>query len=99
MALVLASSSPRRSEILTALGIPFVVDPADIPEEVAPGESGERAASRLAAEKAACVAARRPESWVLAADTLVLLGGRILGKPRDGAEAAEMLRFLGGRRD
>jgi septum formation protein len=94
---VLASSSPRRSEILTALGIPFVVDPADIPEEIAPGESGERAASRLAAEKAACVAARRPESWVLAADTLVLLGGRILGKPRDGAEAAEMLRFLGGR--
>ena len=97
MALVLASSSPRRSEILTALGIPFVVDPAEIPEEIAPGESGERAASRLAAEKAACVAARRPESWVLAADTLVLLGGRILGKPRDGAEAAEMLRFLGGR--
>ena len=97
MALVLASSSPRRAEILTALGIPFVVDPAEIPEEIAPGESGERAASRLAAEKAACVAARRPESWVLAADTLVLLGGRILGKPRDGAEAAEMLRFLGGR--
>jgi septum formation protein len=97
VALVLASSSPRRAEILTALGIPFVVDPAEISEEIAPGESGERAASRLAAEKAACVTARRPESWVLAADTLVLLGGRILGKPRDGAEAAEMLRFLGGR--
>ena len=79
------------------MGIPFVVDPADIPEEIAPGESAERAASRIAADKAACVAARRPQSWVLAADTLVLLDSRILGKPRDGAEAAEMLRFLAGR--
>ena len=96
MALVLASSSPRRAEILTALGIPFVVDPADILEEIAPGESAEHAASRLAAEKAAAVAAHRPDSWILAADTLVLKEGRILGKPRDDADAATMLRFLAG---
>jgi septum formation protein len=94
--LVLASSSPRRAEILTALGIPFTVVPADIVEEIAAGESAESAASRLAAEKAACVAAHRPGSWILAADTLVLKEGRILGKPRDDAEAAEMLRFLAG---
>jgi septum formation protein len=84
-------------EILTSLGVPFEVDPADVPEDIAPGESAERAASRLAADKAACVAARRPDSWILAADTLVLREGRILGKPRDEAEAAGMLRFLGGQ--
>ena len=94
--IILASSSPRRAEILTSLGIPFLVDPADIVEEIAPGESAERAASRLAAEKAAHVAARRPDSWILAADTLVLKEGRILGKPRDDADAAGMLRFLAG---
>jgi septum formation protein len=94
--IILASSSPRRAEILTALGIPFTIDPADIVEEIAPGESAERAASRLAADKAACVAARRSDSWILAADTLVLKEGRILGKPRDDADAATMLRFLAG---
>ena len=94
--IILASSSPRRAEILTALGIPFVVVPADIVEEIAPGESAERAASRLAAEKAAAVAAHRPDTWILAADTLVLKEGRILGKPRDDDDAARMLRFLAG---
>jgi septum formation protein len=94
--IILASSSPRRAEILTALGIPFAIVPADIVEAIAPGESGQRAASRLAAEKAAHVAAQRPDSWILAADTLVLKEGRILGKPRDDADAAEMLRFLSG---
>ncbi|HZT11108.1 MAG TPA: Maf family protein [Actinomycetota bacterium] len=97
IALVLASSSPRRSEILTSLGIPFAANPADVDERLRPGESGEAAASRLASDKAALVAARHPESWVLAADTLVLLDGDILGKPRDDAEAAEMLRRLAGR--
>ena len=97
LALVLASSSPRRAEILTSLGIPYVVDPADVNEEIRPGESGEAASSRLASEKAASIVKRHPHSWVLAADTLVLLGGDILGKPRDDSEAAEMLRRLSGR--
>jgi septum formation protein len=87
---------PAAGGILTALGIPFATDPADIVEEIAPGESAERAASRLATEKAAAVAVRRPDSWILAADTLVLREGRILGKPRDDADAATMLRFLAG---
>ena len=95
--LVLASSSPRRAEILTSLGIPFVVDPADVPEEIRPGESARDATSRLAAEKAAQAAARHPDSWVLAADTLVLLGEEILGKPRDDADARRMLGLLAGR--
>jgi septum formation protein len=97
MRLVLASSSPRRAEILTTLGIPFLVTPADVDETVAPGESGPAAAVRLAREKAAAAAARRPDDWVLAADTLVLLDGAILGKPADDTEAREMLRSLSGR--
>jgi len=95
--LVLASSSPRRAEILTSLGIPFVVDPADVPEEIRPGESARDAVSRLAADKAAHVAARHPDSWVLAADTLVLVGETILGKPRDDLDARRMLGLLAGR--
>jgi septum formation protein len=97
MPLVLASASPRRAEILTALGIPFTVVATDVDETVAPGESGRAAASRLAAEKAAASAALRPGDWVLGADTLVLLDDAILGKPRDGTDARGMLRRLSGR--
>ena len=79
------------------MGIPFFVDASDVSEEVRPGESAGVAASRLAADKAAHVAARHPDSWVLAADTLVLLGEEILGKPRDDAEAGRMLAALAGR--
>jgi septum formation protein len=82
---------------LTALGIPFTVVATDVDETVAPGESGRAAASRLAAEKAAALAALRPGDWVLAADTLVLLDDAILGKPRDGTDARGMLRRLSGR--
>jgi nucleoside triphosphate pyrophosphatase len=95
--LVLASESPRRAEILTGLGIPFTVDPPSVEEKVGVGETAQRAASRLAAEKGAQVAARHPETWVLAADTLVFLAGEILGKPADAADAARMLRRLSGQ--
>ena len=95
--LVLASASPRRAEILTSLGIPFRVAATDIAEEMLPGETAETAAQRLAAEKARAAAARDPESWVLAADTLVFLEGDTLGKPRDDREAAAMLGRLAGR--
>jgi septum formation protein len=95
--LVLASSSPRRAEILTSLGVPFLVDPSHVPEEVLPGEEAAAAVSRLAADKAAEVAARRPGEWILAADTLVLLGPDLLGKPADDLEAASMLRRIAGR--
>lgn len=95
--LILASASPRRAEILTSLGIPFVVIPTEIPEEPLPGEATEAAVRRLAAEKAALAAERSPESWVLAADTLVFLDGETLGKPRDDRDAAAMLGRLAGR--
>jgi septum formation protein len=95
--LILASSSPRRAQILTELGIPFEVDPADVDETLRSGEAPDAAAARLAAAKAASVAARRPGDWILAADTLVFLEGAILGKPQDDREAAEMLRRLSGR--
>jgi septum formation protein len=95
--LVLASASPRRAEILRSLGIPFIVVPADIPEDLRPGETAEAAARRLAAEKAARVSERRPDAWVLAADTLVVLEEAVLGKPADDADAGAMLRRLSGR--
>ena len=95
--LVLASASPRRAEILTSLGIPFTVSAADVDETVAPGESGRAAAARLARAKAAVAAARQPDDWVLAADTLVLLDGAVLGKPGNEEEARDMLRSLSGR--
>jgi septum formation protein len=68
-----------------------------VDESVLPGETGHSAASRLAGEKAAAAAARHPHEWILAADTLVLLDGAVLGKPRDDAEAGEMLHALSGR--
>ena len=95
--LILASASPRRAEILSSLGIPFTVAPADVPEEMLPGETAESGARRLARDKAEFAALRNPDAWVLAADTLVFLDGATLGKPRDDGEAAAMLRRLAGR--
>ena len=93
--LVLASGSPRRARILEALGVSFRVVVTDADETLLPGEEAGAAAERLARLKAGCV--RGEALPVLAADTLVTCAGRILGKPRDAAEAAEMLRLLSGR--
>ncbi len=95
--LILASASPRRAEILTSLGIRFRAEPADVTEDLLEGESPEAAVSRLAAGKAAHAAARHAGLWVLAADTLVVLDRKLLGKPRDDADAVGMLRLLSGR--
>jgi septum formation protein len=95
--LILASSSPRRAEILGALGIPFDVAVTDVDETLLPDESGREAAVRLAHAKAAAAATLHPGAWVLAADTLVLIDGMVLGKPQDDADAAEMLGRLSGR--
>jgi septum formation protein len=95
--IVLASASPRRAEILAALGIPFVVDAAEVDETLRPGESAPDAAARLSQEKAGRVALRHPDRWVLGADTLVVLGDATLGKPRDKEDARRMLRLLSGR--
>ena len=95
--LILASSSPRRFEILSALGIPFEVEAADVDETLRPGEEAARAAARLAEAKARAIAARHPDRWILGADTLVVLGQETLGKPRDAEDAGRMLRLLAGR--
>ena len=97
MTLVLASSSPRRHELLDMLGIPHTVDPADVDETPRPGESAELLAPRLAREKAMAVASRRQGSWVLGADTLVVIDADVLGKPRSPAEAERMLGRLSAR--
>jgi septum formation protein len=94
--LVLASQSPRRREILSRAGIGFVVRPASVPEEVAGGEDPVAHVRRLAREKAEAVPAGSGEI-VLGADTVVVIDGRILGKPVDAEDAARMLRLLSGR--
>jgi septum formation protein len=96
--LVLASASPRRLQLLRQIGLePAVVDPADIDETPLAGESVRLTALRLAAEKAASVAARHPQAFVLAADTIVAVGRRLLGKPEDAADGGRMLALLSGR--
>jgi septum formation protein len=96
--LILASASPRRSELLRNAGIPFEVQPADVSEDPLPGEPAKALAERLAREKAMAVARSRPTDLVLGADTVVVVDGEILGKPADAPDAARMLRMLSGRK-
>jgi nucleoside triphosphate pyrophosphatase len=95
--LVLASASPRRQELLRNAGISFVVQATDIAEIPQAGEAPEDCAQRLAQEKALAVLRQRPDDLVLGADTIVIVDGEILGKPRDTEDAARMLRLLSGR--
>jgi septum formation protein len=95
--LILASSSPRRSEILTAVGWPFETQPAGVDETRLADEGPEDFVTRLAREKAEAVAQSRLFGLVLGADTTVLVDGEILEKPRDADEARRMLRALSGR--
>ena len=97
MTLILASASPRRREILGTLGLAFEVEPSDAPEEPRPGESAVALAMRLAGDKAAEVSARHRGAFVIGADTVVVVDGRALGKPRDDGEATRMLRTLANR--
>jgi septum formation protein len=94
--LVLASASPRRRDLLSRAGLAFDVQPTDVDETPRPGEAAEPLALRLAEDKAAAIVA--PGAIVLAADTIVVRDAVALGKPRDEAEAAAMLRSLSGRR-
>jgi septum formation protein len=96
MTLILASASPRRAELLTAAGFAFEVVPADVDETPRPGEPAEAYALRVARDKARAVFNRCRKSGkpVLAADTVVVLGGEIIGKPNDSEDARRMLRLL-----
>lgn len=96
--IVLASASPRRAELLALAGIPFRVAPADIPEEPLPDEEAIPHALRLAEGKARAAAQREQAGrFFIGADTIVVLDGRIMGKPRDSADAVRMLTALSGR--
>jgi len=97
MSLILASASPRRAELLIQAGFAFVVDAADVDEGVQAGELPDAYVARVALDKARTVAARHPaDAVILAADTTVVAGGEILGKPLDNADAARMLSLLSG---
>jgi septum formation protein len=97
--LVLASASPRRLELLRQIGIaPEAVDPAEVDETPLKGELPVAYAKRIAALKLETVAARRPDCFVLAADTVVACGRRILPKAEDAATAERCLTLLSGRR-
>jgi septum formation protein len=97
MRVILASQSPRRRELLTLVGILHEVQPADINETPLPNEAPVPHTERLARDKARVIAAREPGAVVIAADTIVVIDGAILGKPADALDARAMLRRLSGR--
>jgi septum formation protein len=94
--LILASSSPRRRELLDLLGVDYRPVPMELDETILQDEKPEEAVLRLANAKAAAATRRHPGVWVIGADTVVALKGRILGKPVDAAEAEGMLAGLSG---
>jgi septum formation protein len=94
---ILASQSPRRRELLMLVGIAHTVQPADIDEAYLTGERPRAHCERLAREKVQVVASRNPGALVIGSDTIVVVDGDVLGKPRDEAHAAEMLARLSGR--
>ncbi|HEX8395437.1 MAG TPA: Maf family protein [Longimicrobium sp.] len=95
--LVLASQSPRRAELIGRLGLHFETIPADIDESYFAGETPPQHAERLSREKAQKIGAERPEALVVGSDTIVVIDGDVLGKPRDVEHAVEMLMRLSGR--
>jgi septum formation protein len=94
---ILASSSPRRRELLASIGLTFDVIPSHVPEIRGEHESPEEYVARLSRQKAAAIAGGHPSDWVIAADTTVLLGEELLEKPLDKADARRMLATIAGR--
>jgi septum formation protein len=94
---VLASGSPRRRQLLELIGIPHVVSPSNIDESMRPRETPSRHARRLAREKASTIAKQNQDAIIVAADTIVVVKGKVLGKPADVADARRMLSMLSGR--
>lgn len=95
--LILASASPRRQEYFQALGLDYQTRAADIDETPGPDEQPRAFVRRMALEKARAVMALCPDSWVVAADTVIDFAGSVLGKPRDAADAVAMLMRLSGK--
>ncbi|MCQ2420236.1 MAG: Maf family protein [Clostridia bacterium] len=97
MSIILASKSPRRQELLHLLGVDFTIETADIDEHMDPALPAKQEVMRVSALKAAKIADLHPDDLVIASDTIVVVDGKILGKPRDEADAFSMLRLLSGR--
>ncbi len=95
--LVLASKSPRRRELLKMLGVNFEVSDSGVSEKQKDREAPQKYVLRIAKQKAEVAAQKFPNSWILAADTAVVLEGKIIGKPRDGTEAEHILSALSGK--
>ena len=92
--ILLASASPRRKELLEQIGLQFEVEPSNYDEEITSASEPHETARRLSLGKARAAARKHPNALIIAADTFVVLGDRILGKPRTDSEARKMLRAL-----
>ncbi len=95
--LILASASPRRQTLMKRLQIDFEVRVSAVPEEIRSGESPTNLVMRLAQAKAEAIQGIRPDAWVVGADTVVVCGSEVLGKPESLTMAGDMLRQLSGR--
>lgn len=95
--LILGSGSPRRRQLLSLLGLPFVIKAARVDEEPRDGETAKDLVRRVSQAKARAVSEVRPDELVVAADTIVVVDGEVLGKPRDARDAVRMLEALKGR--
>ena len=94
---ILASASPRRNDLLSSVGLTFEIHPADVDETYLQGESASTHVKRLSRQKAGAIAHLRPSALVLGADTIVVIDGLILGKPKNKKQAREMLQRLSNR--
>lgn len=97
MQIILASASPRRKELLSYLGIAFEIIVPAVEEVVRNGERPAEFCARVSRDKAVAVGVERPEDLIIAADTIVVIDGRILGKPQDADQAAQFLQMLRSR--
>ncbi|MFZ4619998.1 MAG: Maf family protein [Bacteroidota bacterium] len=95
--IILASQSPRRALLLKQIGLNFYIRPSTVVEEIDPASTPEANVKRLSLHKAEDVAAMNPSGIVIGSDTIVVIDGTVLGKPRSADEAKEMLRSLSGR--
>jgi septum formation protein len=94
--IILASASPRRAELLKQIGVEFEIEPSEVGEQPHPDEAPADYITRIARAKVIAVARKRETGLVIGADTVVVLDGRLLGKPVDEADASRMLRVLSG---
>lgn len=95
--IILASKSPRRKQLLSMMGLEFTVQTADIDETMDPSQTPAHEVAAVSARKAEKIAAQHPQDVIVSADTIVVIDGKILGKPKDEQDAARMLRLLSGR--